>query len=76
MECGLSGIYDHCLSFDGHSQGHILKASLSKSVTVLPDGSPVEILRPFFQSVWEAAGVERPQDRDTLLNQLAASYCP
>jgi hypothetical protein len=74
LECGLSGVFDHCLSFDGHLQGHFLKAGFSKSVTIDQDESPLDILRPIFQSVWEAAGVERPRERDTLLARLVASY--
>jgi hypothetical protein len=74
LECGLSGVYDHCLSFENRGLGRVLKGGISKSATIVDLVSPVEILRPFFNNVWDAAGVERPLDRDALLSRVASHY--
>jgi len=52
------------------SFGKILRESISWSTEIIQLGSPIEMMRPFFETVWEAAGSPRDNTRDANLSRL------
>jgi hypothetical protein len=70
LDCGLYRVRNFALFAGARTFGNILRDSIPWSTEIGQFASPIEILRPFFETMWEAAGSPRDNTRDANLARL------
>lgn len=70
LECGLYRIDNFCFSSGVRTFGNVLQPSLTWSTEITGNESPIDILRPFFDKLWESSGTTRDADRDARLERF------
>jgi hypothetical protein len=67
LECGLYGVRDFALFSGTRTFGNILRDSISWAADIDQADYTIDILRPFFETGWEAAGAVRERALDARL---------